>query len=76
MSINHSKNTAVEPQILVLNYELLKIFLNGQCSMRKVSTQLGEPDEPAAAVRGSDLVVTAITEGRQAALSNLDDFGE
>jgi hypothetical protein len=64
MSINHSKNAAVEPQILVLNYELLKIFLSGQCSMRKVSTQLGEPDEPADAVRRSDIVVTAIAEGR------------
>jgi hypothetical protein len=57
-------------------YELLKIFLRGQCSMRKVSTQLEEPDEPADAVRSSDIVVTAITEGRQAALCILDDFGE
>jgi len=26
------------------------MFLNGQCSIRKVSTQLGEPDGPAPAV--------------------------
>jgi hypothetical protein len=44
--------------------------------MRKVSTQLEEPDEPADAVRSSDIVVTAITEGRQAALCILNDFGE